>query len=102
MIEVLYIDGCSWCARVLPVVRALADEYGAELVRSEIATADQADRGGFLGVPPVRVDGANVYPGAGDRSVFGLKCRLCRGPGGQSGGPAREWIERALKQAVAA
>jgi hypothetical protein len=101
-IEVLQIDGCPRYARLLPVVRALADAYSAELVRSEIATVDQAERAGFLGSPTVRVDGVDVDPGAGDRSDFGRKCRLYGRPGGRSGGPPSEWIERALWQAAAA
>jgi hypothetical protein len=95
-IEVLYFDGCPSYERLLPVLRELAAEHGLRLTQRRIEDAAHADQVRFLGSPSVRVNGVDVEPGAHDRTDFGLKCRLYRSPGSQSGLPPEVWIRRAL------
>jgi hypothetical protein len=98
-LEVLYFDGCPSHAQLLPTLRELAIEHGAELKQVCVETPDLAEDARFLGSPSVRVDGRDVEPGADSRTDYGLKCRLYRSSAGQSGSPPREWIEQALKDA---
>jgi len=102
-VEVLYFDGCPSHERVLPRLRELLAEGGAseqvELRCVESLEAAEAER--FLGSPTVRVDGADVEPGADGRSDFGLKCRLFRTSQGVSSTPPDEWLRAALAQAGA-
>jgi len=100
-LEVLYFDGCPGHDRLLPALRALAAEHGVELEQRVVASAEDAEQTRFLGSPSVRVDGVDVEPRAGERTDFGLKCRLYRSPDGQSGVPPRAWIERALREPAA-
>ena len=97
-LEVLYFDCCPSHDRLLPSLRELAAAHGVELRDRRIESAEQAEHERFLGSPSVRVNGVDVEPGSEERSDFGLKCRLYRFRDGQSGLPAREWIERALRQ----
>lgn len=100
-VEVLYFDGCPNHEVLLPHLRELLKSVGAgqdiELVRVEDAEAAERER--FLGSPTVRVDGEDVEPGAGERTDFGLKCRLFATPGGLRGMPADEWVLAALERA---
>lgn len=102
-VEILYFDGCPSHERVLPRVRELLAEGGVseqvELRRVESLEAAEAER--FLGSPTVRVDEADVEPGADGRSDFGLKCRLFRTSQGISATPPDEWLRAALGQAGA-
>lgn len=100
-LEVLYFDGCPSHERLLPVVRALAAEYGVRLTQRRIEDAAQAQQARFLGSPSIRVNGLDIEPGADERTDFGLKCRLYRAPDGQSGLPPEAWIRRALDASVA-
>jgi len=45
------------------------------------------------------VNGQDVEPGAGERSDYGLKCRLYRSDEGAGGRPPDEWIRTALERA---
>jgi hypothetical protein len=99
-VELLYFDGCPSHERLLPSLRDLAAEHGAELEQRHIRTLEQAEAARFLGSPSVRVNGMDVEPGASNRTDFGVKCRLYRSSDGQSGFPPRGWIERALREAV--
>lgn len=100
-LEVLYFDGCPNHEALLPHLRELLASFGAgediELVR--VDDAEAAERQRFLGSPTVRVDGEDVEPGAGERTDFGLKCRLFATPGGLRGMPADEWVLAALQRA---
>ena len=97
-VEVLYFDGCPNHERLMPRLRELLDGAGVddpvELVRIESVEAAAEQR--FLGSPTLRIDGVDVDPDAGDRTDFGLKCRLYRTSGGQQPVPADEWITRAI------
>ena len=101
-VEVLFFDGCPNFEALLPRLRDLLHAGGAahipiELVR--VADAETARRARFLGSPSVRVDGEDIEPGAGERTDFGLKCRLFATPDGLRGMPADEWVLRALERA---
>ncbi len=97
-VEVLYFDGCPSHERVLRRLLELLAERGiseqVELRRVE--SLEAADHERFLGSPTVRVDGADVEPGADERSDFGLKCRLFRTSQGLSPTPPDEWLRAAL------
>ncbi len=99
-VEILYVDGCPSHEALLPRVRELAQEAGAqrgiELRRVENLEAAEAER--FQGSPTERVDGIDVEPGAGDRSDYGLKCRIYRSNGAASVTPPDEWIRSALNR----
>ena len=97
IVEILYIDDCPSHRQLLPTVRRLAEQAGAELRQRRITTRRQAERERFLGSPTVRVNGLDVEPGAAERSDYGLKCRIYR-PSAlpPSPTPPRDWIEAAL------
>ena len=95
--EMLFFDGCPSHERLLPRLRELAAEAGAELVLRRVETPEEAERERFLGSPTVRVDGRDVDPGASARSDYGLKCRIYRSDElGQSAVPPERWIRVAL------
>jgi hypothetical protein len=100
MIELLYFDGCPGHERILPRLRELAGEAGVEIVERRIETVGDAEAERFLGSPTVRVDGADVDPGAADRTDFGMKCRIYRVDGEQRTAPPEAWIRAALDLAV--
>ena len=97
-IELLYFDGCPSHERLLPTVRRLAEEAGAELRLRRVETPEAAQVARFLGSPTVRVDGADVDPQARQRSDFGLKCRIYRTDHGQTPLPPEQWIRAALER----
>jgi hypothetical protein len=102
-VELLYFAGCPSYERLLPRLRELVAEAGAdpdaiELVAVE--TIDAAERLRFLGSPTVRVDSRDVDPNARDRDDFGLKCRIYRSEDGQAATPSDAWIRAALTGAA--
>lgn len=100
LVELLFFDGCPSHERLLPTVRRLAEQTGAELVLRRIETPEAAQVERFLGSPTVRVDGRDVDPTAAGRTDYGLKCRLYRSPQhGQSPLPPEDWIRTALEGA---
>ena len=102
MVELLYFDGCPSHERLLPTVRRLVAEAGAELQVRAVETLEAAEIERFLGSPTLRVNGVDVDPGAGERDDFGLKCRIYRSEEeGQSGVPPEAWISAALDRATA-
>jgi hypothetical protein len=97
-VEMVFFDGCPSHERLLPRVRELADEAGAELVLRRVATWEEAERERFLGSPTVRVDGRDIDPGASERTDYGLKRRIYRSEEmGQSPLPPEEWLRAALR-----
>ena len=97
-VELVFFDGCPSHERLLPRLRTLAAEAGAELVLRRVETPEEAERDRFLGSPTVRVDGRDVDPGASARSDYGLKCRIYRSDElGQSPVPPERWIRVALR-----
>lgn len=99
-IELLYFDGCPGHSQLLPIVRRIAEEGGAVLVKQRVETHAEAIRRRFLGSPSVRVNDEDVERGAGARDDFGVKCRIYRHEGVQSSTPPKAWIAEALHRAA--
>lgn len=97
-VELLYFDGCPSHESFAPRLRELAAQTDprAVVIERRVETDDDAQRERFLGSPSVRIDGKDVDPSAQDRTDFGLKCRIYRFEGGQSGEPPEEWVRAAL------
>ena len=100
-IELLYFDGCPSYETLLPKVRELLASEGVEdeIELRRVESLEAAEKARFLGSPTVRIDGKDIDPGAGDRSDYGLKCRLYRSGGETSGLPPEEWIVEAIRRA---
>lgn len=98
-IELLYFDGCPSYAALQPRLRELLDREGVgdEIELRQVESLEAADDERFLGSPTVRVDGADVDPGASERRDFGLKCRLYRSNEETSGVPPEAWIVEAIR-----
>lgn len=98
-IELLYFDGCPGYEALLPKVRELLASEGVEgeIELRSVESLEAAEEARFLGSPTVRVDGKDIDPGAGDRSDYGLKCRLYRSGEETSGLPPEEWIVEAIR-----
>lgn len=103
-IELLYFDGCPSHAAFLPRLRELLAQARVDAPIAERRVQSDADarRERFLGSPTLRVDGVDVDPDAGERTDFGLKCRLYRSADGLSGAPRDQWVLDALHRARAA
>ncbi|MGH2903822.1 MAG: DF family (seleno)protein [Solirubrobacteraceae bacterium] len=99
-VEILYFEDCPNFGPLLSRVHGLFDSAGIDAdvvthaVESEAAACEQR----FLGSPTVRIDGHDVEPGAGERSDYGLKCRLYRTAQGITGQPSDEWIMAAAQE----
>ncbi|MGH2941929.1 MAG: DF family (seleno)protein [Solirubrobacteraceae bacterium] len=100
-IELLYFDGCPSHEAFLPRLRELLAQAGVDAPIAERRVRSNADaqRERFLGSPTLRVDGLDVDPDAGERTDYGLKCRLYRTADGLSGAPRDEWVLGALHHA---
>lgn len=96
-VDLLYFEGCPSYEALLPRVQQLVAGR-AELEVRAVESLEQAEAEQFLGSPTVRVNGADVDPGAADRRDYGMKCRLYHTDSGQSHIPPAEWIERALER----
>jgi hypothetical protein len=94
-VELLYFDGCPNYRPLLARIGELLD--GPEVVPVRVRSEQAAKELRFLGSPTVRIDGRDVEPGAGERSDFGLRCRLYRTREGIAGQPADEWIVAAAR-----
>jgi hypothetical protein len=86
-LEVLDFDGCPSHEALMPRLRMLMAPVGVdapvELRHVESVEAAEPER--FLGSPTLRVDSEDVDPTAGERTDFGLKCRLYPSPDGLRG-----------------
>lgn len=100
VVQVLYFEGCPNHDAFLPRLHALMDSAGvaAEVELRRVEDVEAAERERFLGSPTVRIDGEDVDPGAGERTDFGLKCRLFATPDGVRGLPPDEWVLAALQR----
>lgn len=97
-VQLLYFDGCPSYAQLLPRLRALVEQadVDAEVELLRVDSLDAAVAEGFLGSPSVRVDGRDIEPGAGERTDYGLKCRLYPTPEGLKGTPPEPLLRAAL------
>lgn len=98
-IELLYFDGCPSYELLLPKLRELLEREGVEyeVELCHIKSVEAAEQTRFLGSPTVRVDGQDIEPDAGQRSDYGLKCRLYRSNEETSGLPPEAWIVEAIR-----
>jgi hypothetical protein len=98
-IELLYLDGCPGHEAFLPRLRALLDQADvrAPVELRRVESEDAARRERFLGSPTLRIDGADVEPGASDRRDYGLTCRLYPAVGGLAATPPDAWVLDALR-----
>jgi hypothetical protein len=99
-IELLYFHGCPSHAAFVPRLRELLTQAGmdAPIEQRSVESDADAQRERFLGSPTLRVDGVDVDPGAGDRTDYGLKCRLYSVAGNLRGTPPDEWVLAALRR----
>lgn len=100
-VEVLYCDGCPNHEALLAHLRRLVACAATkdEVTLRRIESQREAERERFLGSPTVRVNGADVDPGASQRTDFGMKCRLYATPEGLRGTPPDAWLLAALSRA---
>ncbi|MGE0065792.1 MAG: hypothetical protein AB7T48_00400 [Solirubrobacterales bacterium] len=100
-VEILYFEGCPSYEALLPELRDLlaGEGIGAEVELRRVESIEDAERERFLGSPTVRVDSADVDPGAAARRDFGIKCRLYRSAAGLGHVPPEEWIRAAVRGA---
>jgi hypothetical protein len=101
-VEILYFEGCPNHEPARMLVERLARQLRIEpeIRLVEIADPDAAVELRFLGSPTVRVDGVDVEPGAEERRVFALACRIYRGEGGVAEQPDERWVRDALTEAA--
>jgi hypothetical protein len=100
-LEVLYFDGCPSHEAVMPRLRMLMAQAGvdAPVALKRVESVEAAARERFLGSPTLRVDGQDVDPTAGERTDFGMKCRLYPSPDGLRGTVPDEFVVAALTRA---
>jgi hypothetical protein len=100
-LEVLYFDGCPSHEALMPRLRMLMAQAGvdAPVALRRVESVEAAARERFLGSPTLRVDGQDVDPTAGERTDFGLKCRLYPSPDGLRGAVPDEFVVAALTRA---
>lgn len=100
-VEVLYFDGCPSHEVLLPRLRELMAQAGvdASVQLTHIESLAAAERERFLGSPTLRINGQDVDPTAGERTDFGLKCRLYPSTEGLRGTVPDELVLAALTRA---
>ena len=100
-IEVLYFQGCPSHAAFRPRLRELLAQAGVNAPVHEVPVESEeaAQRERFLGSPTLRIDGVDVDPHAGERSDYGLRCRLYPTAEGLQGTPPDALVLDALARA---
>jgi hypothetical protein len=101
-VELLFFEGCPSQAAFLPRLRKLLDQAGenADVEQRLVQSDEAAQRERFLGSPTLRIDGVDVDPHAGERSDYGLRCRLYPTAEGVQGMPPDAWVLAALARAA--
>lgn len=100
-VELLYFDGCPSHDAFLPRLHELLAQAEVDVAvqQRRVESDEAAMRERFLGSPTLRVNGADVDLGAGDRTYYGLQCRLYPTGKGLRGAPPDEWVLNALQHA---
>jgi hypothetical protein len=101
-VEILYFESCPNHQPAQMLVERLAAQLRIEpeIRLVEVADPEKAVELRFLGSPTVRVDGADVEPGADERRDFALSCRIYRNEGGVVEQPEEAWVREALTEAA--
>ena len=98
-VELLFFAGCPHHAEFLPRLQQLLDSHDisgpVQLV--EVTDDEQAHQVRFLGSPSLRINGADVEPGADSRNSYGLQCRIYDSPDGPRGTPTDAWVLSGLR-----
>jgi hypothetical protein len=100
-LEVLYFDGCPSHEALMARLHMLMAQAGvdAPIELKRVESVEAARREHFLGSPTLRVNGQDVDPSAGERTDFGLNCRLYPSPDGLRGAVPDEFVVAALTRA---
>jgi hypothetical protein len=100
-VEVLSFRGCPHREPAIELVERVVSDLGlaVDVVCVDVPDAESASSTRFLGSPSIRVNGADVEPGARSRTDYVLGCRVYRTPDGLSGQPDEQWIRAALVRA---
>jgi len=103
-IEVLYFDGCPNHQLAVERVRQVLGEEDIEAEVVEVNVQDEATAQdlGFLGSPTVRVNGNDVEPSARSAKEYGMMCRTYAVGQEREGGPPKDLIRAAIREALAA
>jgi hypothetical protein len=100
-VELLYFEGRPSHQAFLPRLRELLAQADVDVIveQCRVESDEAARRERFLGSPTLRIHGVDVDPGAGDRTDYGLKCRLYPTSEGLRGAAPDEWVLGALQRA---
>lgn len=97
LVEVVTFAGCPHGGAALELARATVAELGVEAeIRLVDIAESETERSRFLGSPSIRVDGADVEPGAEHRIDYTHGCRLYQLPGGARPLPEAAWLRAKL------
>ncbi|MDH3259911.1 MAG: thioredoxin family protein [Acidimicrobiia bacterium] len=96
-VTLLHIDDCpNWRTTETHLVR-LRPEYGFELQRKRVGSAEEAEQLRFRGSPTVLINGLDPF--ADPNAPVGMSCRLYRTIGGLVGSPTEEMLREVLAAA---
>lgn len=100
-VEVLTFEGCPHAEPAFELVTRVVSELKVDALveRIEVADLDQARTYGFPGSPTIRVNGADIEPGAHKRTEPSLSCRVYLTDSGRRGTPDERWLRDALAAA---
>ncbi len=93
-IELLYFDGCPHHRPTRELIDTTLSELGldAEVEETDVRDQREAERHRFVGAPSIRVDGADIEPGADAQTEYALGRRMY----GSSGIPSRRLLRVVL------
>lgn len=102
-VEILYVADCPSRIPAINLVKGvLAEQRRSEtVVEIEISDPRQAAAERFLGSPTIRVNGKDVESQLPASGPYGVSCRTYLDHGRRQGLPPREWIQTAVRAAMA-
>lgn len=102
LVEILSFAGCPNHLGAIALVEHVSAELGLdpEIRVLDVPDQEAAQRLRFLGSPTIRVGGRDVDPHPGERSEYGLSCRVFRTETGIAGQPDERWVREALLREV--
>ena len=96
-VRVVYFDGCPHWEVAEQRLRTALERVGrgGERINHDlVATAEDAERLGFIGSPTILVDGLDPFATGGEQPA--LACRVFSTPEGRSGSPTVEQLVEVL------